>query len=722
MNLSKPWNSAFRFFFQSWLKVRCLLPRHRSNSFASESEKQTTRIQKIYVINLDRQSGRWARVQQELKRILDASGADLLGITERHSAVDGSAFINEPSSDADIDIFYTLEDQLFVEPQPHALPAQFELRQPIQMSRPEVAVARSHIDVWRKVSQSNQDYSLILEDDIWIHPWFQTHLDGAWKEINSEVSEGHAFDVLYLSYVEVKGGAPKTIVSSNLFRPERGLWNLSGYILSKRGATKLLSRLPCCGPVDLWLNHQFETLNVFATRQSLISQRRDTASTNSYSILPALTSIGAITSEAASLFNIRPACQPVFAFGNVGSGATSLAMALSMLGYSCCSDIRNLPEPELDNLLSGRSERIFNAYVNVGTLVDHVQLLQDRYPAAKFIIAGSEAQAEKMQNAIGNIVETSKLVVLDLQADDRWTALCEHLRCSPPPCEFPVLKDLGQREILTQSAEIEQETPCRHPKRDASPWIITPPENWSGIRACPSEVSVISSSDTSTVYDTMDSLNDAHWHLQTDTFTDNLALFRPSNVEFKHGMGARLWIRKEELGVRDYSAASLCSKSSFLFGRFEADIKASNVPGVLTGFFLHRNSPRQEIDIEIAGGKPDRLIVNVFYNPGGPGAKFDYGYRGSPSYIDLGFDASTAFHRFAIEWTSTEIRWFVDDHLVHRRAEWDPTPIPQLPLKLHINSWITRSAELAGRLNSRNLPASTMLQSVSLNPDYSPRT
>jgi beta-glucanase (GH16 family) len=108
--------------------------------------------------------------------------------------------------------------------------------------------------------------------------------------------------------------------------------------------------------------------------------------------------------------------------------------------------------------------------------------------------------------------------------------------------------------------------------------------------------------------------------------------------------GLRLTIRKESLGVRDFSAASLTSCDRYLFGRFEAMIKASKVPGVVTGFFLHRDSPRQEIDIEIAGNRTDRLLVNVFYNPGDEGAKYDYGYRGAPSYIDLGFDASESYH------------------------------------------------------------------------------
>jgi len=159
---------------------------------------------------------------------------------------------------------------------------------------------------------------------------------------------------------------------------------------------------------------------------------------------------------------------------------------------------------------------------------------------------------------------------------------------------------------------------------------------------------------------------------------------------------------------------STALRDQYLFGRFEAVIQASNVPGVVTGFFLHRDSPRQEIDIEIAGNRTDRLLVNVFYNPGGEGARFDYGYRGAPSHIVLGFDASESAHRFAIEWDACEIRWLVDNQLVHRRANWDPTPIPHLPMTLHVNVWPSRSKELAGRLTSRRLPAIAVVRTIAL--------
>lgn len=94
--------------------------------------------------------------------------------------------------------------------------------------------------------------------------------------------------------------------------------------------------------------------------------------------------------------------------------------------------------------------------------------------------------------------------------------------------------------------------------------------------------------------------------------------------------------------------------------------------------------------------------------------KANVGYRGTPAAIPLGFDASKASHRFAIEWDPCEIRWFVDGELVHRRAAWNPTPIPQLPMTLHVNTWPARSRELAGRLTLRALPASAIVRSIAV--------
>ncbi|MFA4846277.1 MAG: family 16 glycosylhydrolase, partial [Patescibacteria group bacterium] len=301
-----------------------------------------------------------------------------------------------------------------------------------------------------------------------------------------------------------------------------------------------------------------------------------------------------------------------------------------------------------------------------------------------------------------------------LEAFNKWQVVCEHLRCAPPACSFPELADLGQRQLLCGTIETKSVMNCETSKRDKSPWVVESRQWWQGIHSVPIEGRSSIAPTPVRVSDCLEILDTRRWLLRDDTFTGNLALFRPSNIKFRSGLGATLSVRNELLGVREYSAASLTSRDRYLFGRFEAVIKASNVPGVVTGFFLYRDSPRQEIDIEIAGNRTDRLLVNVFYNPGDEGAKFDYGYRGAPSYIDLGFDSSESDHHYAIEWGPCEIRWLVDNRLVHRRAEWEPTPIPHLPMALHVNAWPSRSKELAGRLNSQRLPTTTFIRSIAM--------
>jgi hypothetical protein len=64
----------------------------------------------------------------------------------------------------------------------------------------------------------------------------------------------------------------------------------------------------------------------------------------------------------------------------------------------------------------------------------------------------------------------------------------------------------------------------------------------------------------------------------------------------------------------------------------------------------------------------------------------------------------------------------VDNRLVHRRVDWDPTPIPHLPMALHVNAWPCRSKELAGRLPSRRLPTTTFIRSISLEANRHPRS
>lgn len=509
--------------------------------------------------------------------------------------------------------------------------------------------------------------------------------------------------------MEARFGAPKEFVSKNVFRPERGIWFLSGYVLSKKGAQTLLDLLPCHGPIDLWINHKFREMDVRALRRSVINQRRDTPSTNSYSILPTLNRIGVLDGSDASLFHQWPTHSPVFAFGTQGSGLTSLAMALSMLGYRCYSDTDQIPEKEFEKLIAGREPYIFNAYVNITSLLPHVRLLIQRYPQAKLIVID---KIDPYNGGLLDGLEGTDLLWLHGENVNTWLALCEHLRLPPPAALYPTVLDIKQR--ILRRAEVDKHTihPAKWLRHDRSPWVVQYAK-WPGVNVIPVE-RLESQASLVSFEDNLDDVQTDRWLLRNDTFPDNLGLFRPANVTVQSSGGLSLAVNQQQLGVRNLGAAAISSRGGFLYGRFEATLQATSVSGLVTGFFLHRDSPRQEIDVEITGNHPDRLLVNVFYNPGTVGAKFDYGYRGTPVSIALGFDASKAFHRYAIEWDPCEIRWFVDGELVHCRAMWNPTPIPHLPMTLHVNTWPTRSRELAGRLLLRSLPASAIVRRIAV--------
>jgi GR25 family glycosyltransferase involved in LPS biosynthesis len=714
MNLSKPLRSAFRFFHILSLQLRRRLPRQRCATFFEALDAQRSGIGPIFVINLDRQPKRWTEMMRELDCILDSAGSSLSERVVRYSACDAQIDHPQCMHEVEVDPIYTLRDQLFVEPQPHAAPDKFDLERPIRMTRAEIAIACSHIGIWRAIAESSAPYALVLEDDVCFDRRFGQSLDRAWRDLEGSDGTTPRFDVLYVSYGEVRYGAPKESLSKNVFRPERGLWYLSGYVLSKKGAQALLSLLPCRGPIDLWINHKFRELKVRGLHRSVVNQRRDLHSTNSYSILPALSRIGILNGGDAALFHQRPAHSPVFAFGVPGSGLSSLAMALSMLGYRCCSDFDRMPETEMQTLLAGRADRVFDAYVNIGALEPHIRVLAQRYPSAKYIVIGNVARiADRNDDAIRDSLEGADVLRLDGAHANSWRAICEHLKLAPPSAPYPEIPDIGLRRY--QPTPIKKAmVAARRLRHDPSPWIVRSRTDWTGIHSSAFEGRESPAFFRVCYEDDLTHIDSARWLLRNDTFPGNQGLFRAANVSSAAGGGLSLAVAEEQLGVRNFSAAAISTRASFLFGRFETTLRATNTPGLVTGFFLHRDSPRQEIDVEILGNQPNRLLVNVFYNPGTDGAKFDYGYRGTPAIIKLGFDASKAFHRFAIEWDPCEIRWFVDEKLVHRRVTWDPTPIPNLPMTLHVNTWPPRSRALAGRLALRALPASATVRRVAV--------
>jgi beta-glucanase (GH16 family) len=114
------------------------------------------------------------------------------------------------------------------------------------------------------------------------------------------------------------------------------------------------------------------------------------------------------------------------------------------------------------------------------------------------------------------------------------------------------------------------------------------------------------------------------------------------------------------------------------------------------------------------GNDTTKILVNVYFNPGENGVKYNYGNRGTPMLIDLGFDASDNFHKYTIDWEPHELRWFVDEKLIHVRSTWEPTPIPQLHMNVHCSIWSSKSVALAGELYDFNLPTYSQVTKIGI--------
>lgn len=682
-------------------RIRVFDPKRQTSAFSGL--KDLDAIQLIYVINLDRQPNRWRRVHRELNRFRDRHGEPLSTIARRFSAIDARYLKSEPNDSILIPAF-TLAEQLSVDPNPQ-LPIDDEARvRQIDMTKPEIAIALSHIKVWEQIAAGDAPCVLVLEDDVFMTFGFATRLQESWSQLRA--AHDLDFDLLYLSFNEVGETEPNKSFAS-IRRPSAGIWNASGYVLTREGAKKLLGQLPVHGPIDLWLNLQFPILKVFVAARPLIEQRIDEPSTNSYSILPVLSQVGVITREKPLMPRTRRLPGPVIAVGSPGSGLTALAKALSMIGYTCCSDLTSLPDVEMSRLQSGSRDTLFNAYVNIGSFREEFLLaLAKHNPAALFV--GTSKCAEL------SALPSSRKILLEWGVKDKWEVLSRFLGEEYPVFPYPNDEDLGQRQ-LTHRRRLDVETTVSFSKSDKSPWIVRPKsKDWDGI-AIEAKSPGGSTSITGKAWNRGEVLDETTWRLRKDTFPSNLTLFSPANfIARGDNRDVRMLLREEASLVRTFTSTAVASNQSFRYGCFRAELRPSNVPGVITGIFLHRNGPRQEIDIEFVGKDTTKMIANVYYNPGPSGTKLEYGYRGTPIEIDLGFDAAAEVHLYEIDWQPESIRWKVDGAVVYERVIWDPTPIPDQPMEFNVNLWTSRSTEFAGRLDAAQLPASVDLRSLAI--------
>ncbi|MSQ48699.1 MAG: glycosyl hydrolase family protein [Deltaproteobacteria bacterium] len=701
MNLFQTTGYLQRFAFRALRAVAGVIPGGRISAFGTGEGM----IGKVLIVNLDREPRRLRRTLRELSRFRTSGGAPLTSITSRLSAVDardGRAV----AATLDVDSIYRVGDQLYVQPDTR-LAECFDAEEPIRMTPQEVAIARSHVEVWKAIATGSDHYVLVLEDDVWFRRGAARAIDRGWHAALQRCHAEGGPRLLYLSFEDAGGTAERADVCDALFRPKRGLWFLSGYVLSRDGAATLLRAMPVVGPVDMWINYRFEELRALALSSPVILQRPDSVSSNSYSILPFLARAGIVDARSDPVSPGKSPAGPVLAWTAVDEHE-GLAMALSMLGLRVRAfdgDEKAIQARDLPNLFED-----FDALVDAPLAPDALSATIARTDA-KFVLETNAPLRHKLELAR---LPSSRIAVLPPSRADveLWKPLCALLCLAQPVQTFPVGAPRSWRIFRDDRpgqwhASILSRRKAH--RLDDSPWVLPPGRGWD---SKPPTRQPMPLAGRCLLHAAMTGPTPFFTGL-VETFPGNLASFAREGL-MHDKCGSQLAISKTATGNRPYRSGAFASVDSFQHGRFEAEIKAARGSGLVTGFFLHRGSPRQEIDVELPGSDVRSMLVNVFFNPGDDGAAIGFGYRGSPCRIDLGFDATLDFHLYAIDWRPGRITWSVDDRIVHERVGWDPTPLPHLPMRLHANLWAPRSEELAGRIDDDALPATATFKNVAV--------
>jgi GR25 family glycosyltransferase involved in LPS biosynthesis len=700
MNLKNVVTPVRAFAFCAWRTLVVVVPGGRIEAFG----RGTGQIAAIVVVNLERQPKRWRRVTRELRRFRTSEGVPLSSIVRRLAAVDardGRAV----SPTADVDVTYRIGDQLYVQPDAR-LADSFAEDEPVRMTRQEVAVARSHVEAWKCIAFGDDNYVLVLEDDVWFRHGAAAAIDRGWRAARDRCTADGEPKLVYLSYSDAGGTATRDEAYDGLFRPVRGLWFLSGYVLSREGATALLRAMPVVGPVDLWMNFRFAELGALALESPAIAQRLDEASDNAYSVLPYLARAGIVDAEHGVQPPETLRAGPVLAW-TARRQRESLSMALSMLGLRVRAfdgDEDPMDERGVKNVLQS-----FDALVDAPLT-----------PAAVASAVADERCVilleEDALSPVGlepQVLPSSRLATLksDGSGGGHWESLCGPLGLAKPVDAFPTGAPRAFRLFRDDRptrtpVSAKRRRPEQH-SMDDSPWVASASGGWRPLKdvsGCPRVPGVVMAEAPMTAPSTS-------FPALVETFPGNLALFARESLRHTNE-GAQLVIDAVHGRQRRYQSAAFGSTRSFAHGRVQAEIRAAPGTGLVTGFFLHRAAPRQEIDIELVGADPRRMLVNVYFNPGDDGTAMGFGYRGSPWWIDLGFDATEGFHLYAIDWQPNRVAWIVDGAVVHERVGWDPTPIPHLGMRVHGNLWAPRSVALAGSVDHRALPAAAAFRNV----------
>lgn len=149
---------------------------------------------------------------------------------------------------------------------------------------------------------------------------------------------------------------------------------------------------------------------------------------------------------------------------------------------------------------------------------------------------------------------------------------------------------------------------------------------------------------------------------------------------------------------KGYLSAAIQTVDEFLYGRWEARLKPSDVRGVLNSFYTidwdntavpgaTNDGTKQEIDIEFLTKSFTGTTGEVHFAVHASGRK---SFNLNPD-IKLDFDPSKDFHIWGFDITPEYIEWFVDDQVLHKYEYSKNDVTINAPYMLKLNVWSSKN-------------------------------
>jgi GR25 family glycosyltransferase involved in LPS biosynthesis len=123
----------------------------------------------------------------------------------------------------------------------------------IPMTKGGIGVALAHRNAFLKVLELEDEYVLILEDDIHIVSDFKEKLNEYLKTIPT-------FDILFIGFHQI---IPNYNIMTEIYTQPYNIWGLFSYIINKKAATELLKIFPINEQIDTEISKAFPFLNVY---------------------------------------------------------------------------------------------------------------------------------------------------------------------------------------------------------------------------------------------------------------------------------------------------------------------------------------------------------------------------------------------------------------------------------------------------------------------------